>query len=341
MRLKRFSIISLLLILAIGAYIYSFEDGQYAFVHLNKFYSAIPAVELPIALWIVLPGLLVFLYALIHFGVLNISGYFREKTFQKDYKNLIEQIRITILGEHKEFLFKTKRYQELSAILKQFEFKAKDITEETEVERIDCVLKAISELQKGNTIDLKLFAVSGDNALVEHNELNRLEQNEKFALEIFKKPASYTTKIKEKAFDKLLDFAEEKEIKRCLGLITLNKPLSEKLFEKFVQNTISLSSEEIRNIAKDAGYMKNDYIALAKKLKERFPPDSWIGLFEYLADHDENAEESIIYVLLELEMVDRAKERINNAPDENMQKFEAYLALKECDRHFPIDIFVS
>lgn len=341
MRLKRFSIISLLLIIAIGAYIYSFEEGQYTFNQLNKFYSAIPAVELPIALWVVLPGLLVFLYALVHFGIFNISGYFREKTLQKDYKNLIEQIRVTLLGEHKEFLFKTKRYQELSSILKQFDLKAKEITEETEVERIDTALKAINGLKKGDVIDLKPYALSSDNAIVEQNELNRLAQNEKFALDIFKKPASYTIKIKEKAFDKLLDYAEEKEIKRCLGLIKLNKPLSEKLFEKFVQNTISLDSEEIRNIAKDAEYTKKDYIALARKLKECFPPDGWIGLFEYLADHDEHAEDSIIYVLLELEMVDRAKERINNAPDESMQKFEAYLALKECDRHYPIDLFVS
>lgn len=340
MKLKRFSIVSILLLLAIGAYVYSFEEGQYAFVHLNKLYSALPAVELPLALWVVLPGFLIFLYALLHFGFFNISGFFREKTLQKDYKNLIEQIRTTLLGEHKEFLFKTERYQELSTILKQFNIKAKESTEETGCERIDTALQPLQELQKGDVIDLKPYSLSHDNALVEQNELNRLEENEKSALDIFKKPASYTTPIKEKAFEKILDFAEEKEIKRCMGLIRLNKPLSDKLFDKFAQGSLNLDSEEIRNIAKDADYAKKDYIALAKKLKECFPPDGWIGLFEYLADHDEDAEESIIYVLLELEMVDRAKERINNAPDKNMQKFEAYLALKECDRHFPIDLFI-
>ena len=103
---------------------------------------------------------------------------------------------------------------------------------------------------------------------------------------------------------------------------------------------MDFSDEEVAKLCAEVGYNKEDYLALAQKTKECYEPSSWVRLFEFLANKDENAELAYFYVLLELEMIDEAKERLNSHPQNELLKIRAYLDLKNLGKNYPLELFL-
>ena len=104
---------------------------------------------------------------------------------------------------------------------------------------------------------------------------------------------------------------------------------------------VTQSDEEVAKLCAEVGYNKEDYLALAQKTKECYEPSSWVRLFEFLANKDENAELAYFYVLLELEMIDEAKERLNSHPQNELLKIRAYLDLKNLGKNYPLELFLQ
>ncbi|MDE5603063.1 MAG: hypothetical protein K2I71_03980, partial [Helicobacter sp.] len=103
---------------------------------------------------------------------------------------------------------------------------------------------------------------------------------------------------------------------------------------------IQLSNEEIIKLCKEVKYNKEDYLHLAQKIKKCYEPDLWVSLFEALANEDEKAEMAYFYVLLDLEMLDEAKDRLNTYPKNEFLKIRAYLDLKSLGKKYPLELFL-
>jgi hypothetical protein len=75
-------------------------------------------------------------------------------------------------------------------------------------------------------------------------------------------------------------------------------------------------------------------------LKGDFEPENLIATFEALSNRFEKAEEAYIYVLLDLELIDRAKDILELSNENEFLKLKAYITLKESGEHYNVDLFI-
>ena len=85
-----------------------------------------------------------------------------------------------------------------------------------------------------------------------------------------------------------------------------------------------------------------DYMDLAKMLKQKLAPDVLIALFEKLYNSKGSvAADAYLYVLYDLQMIDRIREILLNSEPEDFVKFKTLLFLRDNGKSIDIDKFLS
>ena len=69
-------------------------------------------------------------------------------------------------------------------------------------------------------------------------------------------------------------------------------------------------------------------------------PDELLKLFELLYENIDESENGYIYILLELEMIDKVKEILSSTEPNELLNFKAYLELKNLNKHYNIELFL-
>lgn len=336
LRMKRYLVLSLLFCLAVGGFTYSLTDGVYT---LSFPYSEL-TYELPIALWVALPALALVLLSWFHLLALSCGFYFEEKRQRKDIKAILQQIRAKLLGEKIEIDVKTESLKSIASALERSGCTPMLNSDASGVSEIDSAISALKKLDGGEVIEIKPLGVKEDNPIQEINQRNRLEQDEKFAYEVLKKKEHYAPALQREAFRKIVAQGDVKEIKKHLEDVPTDETSVSKVIELYIKRQLDLTNEELKSLLRRSEYHGKKYLDFARRIKAERMPDEWIALFEYLAEENEKVEEALIYVLLDLEMIDRARERLHNLPESEMIPLRAYLELKECGKHYPIEAFL-
>lgn len=334
--MKRYLVLSLLFCLAVGGFAYSLTDGVYT---LSVPYSEF-TYELPIALWVTLPALVLVLLSWLHLLALSCGFYFEDKRQKKDIKAILQQIRARLLGEKVDLDIKTESFKGIASALERSGCTPILNSDSSGVNEVDSVISALKKLDDGEVIELKPLGIQEDNPIYEINQRNRLKQDEKFAYEVLKKKEHYTPSLQREAFLKIIAQEDIKEIKKHLEDLPTDEKSVSKVVELYIARKLDLTREELKSLLQHSGYHAKKYVEFARGIKAERTPDEWIALFEYLAEENEKAEEALIYVLLDLEMIDRARERLANLPESDMISLRAYLEIKECGKHYPIEAFL-
>ncbi len=337
MQFKRFMIYSAVLIAIVGVYTYVNIGGEFSltipFLDMN--------VSQTVALWVVFPLIVMFLLTSIHLMFAKVKDYFHKRRYQKDHKNLVEFIKRRVVDDEIDTDIKTKEYQELYFILRRAKMYPDVSSQRSGNEEMDELFEDISKVYSGEYIDLKKYHLPKKSDILKKNRLNRLKSDTKYAFEILKNQEE-DEDLKLIAFENIIDNNHSKEIKKYIDIISKDKKrifdILKLMFEKKLD--VSFSNEELLGLIKNAKFQKDDLIELAKISKMYYLPDDWVKLFEYFSDNYEHAEDAYIYVLFDLEMIDRANERLINTSNDEMQKFKAYLSLKESGKHYPVELFV-
>jgi hypothetical protein len=69
-------------------------------------------------------------------------------------------------------------------------------------------------------------------------------------------------------------------------------------------------------------------------------PEQRMKLFETLSNENELTMEAYLFTLFDLEMLTPAKEILDASQNSDYAQFKAYSSLKECGKHFNINIFI-
>lgn len=325
-------------IVLLGLYVYSLSGFSYTY-HIP---FTLQTITLPIAIWFIIPVIMFFVIVIF----LEVGGayrmWYKRTKYKNDYKLLLTQIENQLLC--KEVPYKEpsmNRYKKLSILLSNLTF---DIKEGTPIKsgevRLDEIIETLGNLKRGEYVNLKKFNPGEKCPFLKLNILNEIHNDKKFAAEVLKKQ-NYDEEYKQEAFKKLLEAGDLKDIKRFVGEIKFNKDLANKVLGMCYAQKMDFSDEEVAKLCAEVSYNKEDYLALAQKTKECYEPSSWVRLFESLANKDENAELAYFYVLLELEMIDEAKERLNSHPQNELLKIRAYLDLKNLGKNYPLELFLQ
>ncbi len=332
MGLKKYIGFSLLLIIAVGLYVFSIENGDYRLTFLDF------SLLLPTVIWILVPLVILFIFSVLHLLFYGSINYCKNRSYIKDEEAIIDVLKSMLLQKNDKKRLKTPGFKNLSSILKQFKLEVGDSTFTSTNEGLNLVVSQIKDIKAGKYVNEKTLKLDPNSELAKQNLINKMNEQPDFSLDILKKSTNYSTDIVNKAFDNVVETKTMTTIKKVYNNIKLDREKAYKLFLKDIENIeFGLTKEEILKITKSLNYTQEEYVNLARLYKEVLSPDKLLELFETLSNENDEATTAYFYVLCELEMIEKLRDLLSGYNDDEMVPFRAILDLKEAGKHYSLD----
>ncbi len=333
MGLKKYILFSTIFIVAVGAYIYSFNGDTYT---LTLF--GIP-ITLKNALWIVLPTIILAIASALHMMFYSFKNYLTQRNLQKDYKTYLQYAKHLLLSDEKDMNFATKWFKLPAKILSHFKFDATKDISDIDDEELKEVMDIVKKIDSGEYVSLKKYKLQEDNELEKRNILNKLLKDKKESENILKSCEDKDSDICKKAFEIYCTYASFSDIKAQGFKIT--RELFDKLIKRFAnkEDEFELSVDELKEMFDEYDFSKGEYIKYAKELKTLLNPEAVLSIFDGISNEKEEALQAYLYLLFEFQMIDKARELLQSVNSVECEKFKYILELKDCGKNFDIDIF--
>ncbi len=333
MGIKRYILLSTVFILIVGLYVYSFNGESYHLEPLGMYFT------LPVAVWVVLPLIILAIASVVHMQFYSFKHYWHERGFKKDFENLKEVAKQALLGEKIDHIhFKTREFKssgEMFYLLTVDPSKEISLTDAELSSRYD-IAKSI--LQGNYEENLKKYKLSKDNPIVIQNSINRLKIEPKYAYEVLKNCDDKNSELCSKAYDALLDIASFSEIKRYH--FTPDKRTFRRMMERYLEpsDSFEMDLKSIEEMLEQFNADKADYLELAHEIKVKLSPDALIALFEKLYNtKGAVAADAYLYVLYDLQMIDKIREILDHADKDEFVKFRTIIFLRDHGKN--IDVY--
>lgn len=339
MYIKRYTIAAFVWIALVGWYVYAYVTQ----VSTSIDFFGIPMPSLSVALWVILPIIILYIASVFHMTFYSIIGNFKLRKYEKDFEKIINEISDKYLGKTEtNYSYKTERYQLLGALLeKSIIYPVGDIGANVKNEKINSVLTAIESVKNGEVTDLKQFSLPIDNELVLQNTRNRYKKGELKADEILSNEKKYSESLRKEVYIDYVKTASLANIKKYMQY--LNKDALDSILERINadEHTLEISNEDLISLCAKVTLSKDDFIKLSITLsKGDMIPEQRMKLFEILSEKYEDAIDAYLFTLYDLEMLAPANAILDNSQEHEYENFKAYRALKECGENFSIYIFV-
>lgn len=338
MHIKRYTVAALLLIAFIGLYIYTNITSE----SISIDFFGIPLPSLLIALWVVIPAIILYLASVIHFSFYALIGSFTLRKYEKDYETMMEALADAYIGlENRHHSFKTQRYKLLGELIDNTHLSIKStfnvVTQNTKLDEVVSVIKSI---ENGEVVELKKYSLLPTNKLAIKNNHNRFTQGILSVQEILSNPARYDKTLLESAYNTLISTASLKEIEEYKSAINKESLLIILSRVNADKNILDISNEKLISLIQLIELDEKDYIEISAILSSTMVPEQRIKLFELLSEKDEDAMGGYLYTLFDLEMLAPVDEILENSQPNEFLKFKAYRSLKECNKNYNINLFV-
>jgi hypothetical protein len=319
---------------AIGLYVYSFNGESYALSLFGMSFN------LPVALWIVLPVLVFCIASIAHLIFYNFKDFLYKRALKKDFELFQETAKSRILGEEVNANYKTDGFKFAGKVLQSMRFDASIPVSFIEEEIAKAVALAVS-INNGNYEDLKKYRLSKENPLVVKNTMNRLNVEPKYATEVLKNCKTLESELCLKAYDALLNFASFNEIKRYD--FPADKRTFRRMMERYLDadDSFDMDLKSIEDMLDQFNADRADYLELAREIKIKLSPDALIALFEKLYNSKGGvAADAYLYVLYDLQMIDKIRDILENSDRDEFVKFKTLLFLRDNGKSIDIDKFL-
>ncbi|SFV59281.1 Probable membrane protein Cj0124c [hydrothermal vent metagenome] len=339
MYIKRYTIAALILMASLGAFVYTYVTQETTSIDL----FGIPLPALSIAIWIVVPVFVLYVASVLHMSFYSLLGSMSLRKYEKDYDKIIDAIVEAYLGKKsRSHTFKTDRYVLLGKLLENTTmFPVGNVVGLTSNEKVDGVLKIIGDIKNGDVVDLKPYNLLKDNELVVQNKRNQYKKGILTAESILSNSSKYADVLREEAY---VDYVKTASISNLLKYkALLSKESLYIILARVNANefALELKNEELLSLINSLDLSVADYIKLSAVIASGgMIPEQRIKLFEMLSDEKEDAIDSYLYTLFDLEMLAPVDSILDNSSDKEYQNFKAYRALKSCNKNFSIEIFV-
>ncbi len=338
MHLKKYTVAAFILIVVVGWYVYAFITQDSASIEL--FGLALP--PLSIAILVVLPMVILYIASLLHMLFYSLMGILKLRKYEKDHEKMVESIVDAYLGkENRSHSFKTQKYKLLGSLVDNATiFPTAELNSEVENKKINDVLALINSIKNGEVVDLRKHSLSSSNALVIQNDRNRYKKGVLSADDILSSQNRYDISLQKEVYTDFVKKAPLNMIEKYKKAIT-----KESLFEILSRvnadvNTLVISNDSLIALFKDLKLSSKEYIEASKKLSKSMLPEQRMKLFETLSNENELTMEAYLFTLFDLEMLTPAKEILDASQNGDYAQFKAYSSLKECGKHFNINIFI-
>ncbi len=336
MYIKRYTIAVALFAMLLGWYVYFITQQSF---ELSLFGMALP--PLPIAFLVLIPVVLLYIATVFHMAFYSLLGNFKVRKYEKDLEKIMISVGDALLcKEERHFEFKTPKYKQLGKLLDHVSIVADLQMPFIEDEKLAAVLKLVNRVRSGEVADLRKFSLPSDNQLIIQNDKNRYDAHELSAEDVLSKSGRYSKELCVRAY---MDAAKRSSLtileknKEFMSIEALHTLLSRINAD---QNPLVLSNEILLELIAVLNLNEKEYITISQVLAKSMIPEQRIKLFELLSEKDDEATAAYIYTLYDLEMQYQANEILSNTQAQEYLNFKAYRALKECNKHYDISLFV-
>ncbi|MBW6488944.1 hypothetical protein [Sulfurimonas sp.] len=338
MQIKKYTIAAFILIVLVGWYVYSFITQES--VSISFFGQTLPSM--PIAVLVIIPLIIFYIASVIHMLFYSLVGALRLHKHEKDHDKIVDSIVDAYLGkENRSSSFKTDRYKLFGYLIDNATiFPTEDFDFEVDNKKINDVLSAIKSIKKGEVVDLRRYSLPPSNAYVIQNERNRYKKAAISAEDILSGVNKFDISLRKEVYIDFVKTAPLSGIEKYKNALT-----KESLFEILSRvnadtKTLVVSNDSLLSLFKDLKLTSRDYIEASKKLSRAMLPEQRIKLFETLSNENDAATDSYLFTLFDLEMLTPAKEILDISQPNEYAHFKAYSSLRECGKHFDINLFV-
>ncbi len=336
MHLRRYTLAAILLIAAVGTYVYqAVTKAEYSLdilgIHIN----------LPIAVWIVIPMFLLYVASFFHMLYYGFRAHMRRKRVTKDIEKLADAIFWDILKSPKKHNYMDKRIRPVGAALDAGCDDVSKMDKKAVHELIRDAIDVVTAIKHGEVLDLSKYKLDKSNEYAVLNGLNMLKAEPERAEEVLRRTPYYDRRVIHEAVRIFVEKASENQIERYVEFIDMEvlMHLVETMDQRNDQNGISLSL--IGKILTRLEPTACDYLLLSKKLVKHYTPHELLAFFERLVSHDEKAFRAYLFTLMEFEMLDKASELLQDTQRGEYLDFKAYLDLRRSGKHYPIDLLLK
>lgn len=337
MQLKRYTIGSLILMLLVGAAVYTIESGSVSFDLLGMHFP-----NLPIAFWVVVPLIVMYFASLLHMGVYALVGNYKLRRLGKDHEKMVDALRDALLGVNdRNYVYKTEPYKLLGKVIDNALIFPYETLRSVGNEKIDEALELMRDVKEKKKVDIKKFHLANTTSIAIQNNLNRFERGEIDADAVLSRPESYGDVVCAKAFESYVKTASSGSIMKFKRFFTKVSLLDFVRRINAGENGIQISNEELVTLFEGLKLDRNDWIDLSAAMSKNMLPEQRIRLFEMISEKCDDAMEGYLFTLYDLQMIDTANEILNNTAHDEYQIFKAYRDLKRANKHYDIAIFLQ
>ncbi len=337
MGIKRYIIATLILVVVIAGYVFSIESGDYKVVLLDNVFI------FPIAVWTILPAIVLFIASLVHMSYYGLKSYLANRVIKKDSENLLLLLQDRLAGEKSSKIFTSADAKEIANVLSQIDVTLNDSNFSSSNERISKMAEHILNINAGKYVSSKEFKFSNENKLMAQNIKNRIDLDSNFSLEVVKQPSLYPADVVSYAFIKMVEEKSMTIIKKTIEDLTLDIDMLKAVVKKdsLEENELSLDNTILINLINKIDITNSDLIFIAKQYKKTMSPEQLIKLFEDIITKNEALTESYLYVLSEYEMLDNIREILVNSQKDEFIIYKAFLDLRDAGKHYSLDSFLK
>ncbi len=338
MYIKRYTIASLVLMALVGWYIYAYVTQES--ISIELFGVVLPSLS--IAIWVLLPLAVLYIASVFHMSFYSMLGSFKLRRYEKDYDKIIDAIIDAYLNKaERNHTFKTPRYQLLGGLLDNTTLFLKgEVSPTTDNDKINDVIKAVESIKSGEVVDLKSYNLKTTNPLVVQNERNRYKKDDASSEDILSHSSKYAKELCEEVYADFVKTKSISSIEKYKEFLTKESLLVILSRINADENNIEISNEILISLFNDLDLVMRDYIDISVAVSHGMIPEQRMKLFEMLSSEKEEATDAYLYTLYDLEMLSPANDILDISQVDEYQNFKAYRALKECNKHFSIELFI-
>lgn len=339
MYIKRYTMAALLLIVAVGGFVYAYITQDTIAIE----FFGIPLPAISIAVLVIVPTLFLYFASVAHMFFYSFIGALNLRKYEKDYEKTIDAIADTYLGKKdRKYSFKTDRYKLLGVLLENtMIFPSSNLVGTTNNAKIDSVLASIEDIKQGKPVDLKNYNLLPSNALVIQNDRNKYKNGELTAEVLLSNASKYDELLRKEIY---VDYVKETTLSSILKYeVLLTKESLYAILARVNadEHILDISNSELVSLITSVDLSSDDYIELSSVISSSgMIPEKRIKLFEMLSEKNEDAISAYLFTLFDLEMLLPANEILDISQADEYQNFKAYRALKECGKNFNIKLFV-
>ncbi|OHD77353.1 MAG: hypothetical protein A2023_04635, partial [Sulfuricurvum sp. GWF2_44_89] len=244
MQLKRYTIASLILILLVASAVYSIDNGSISFDLLGMHFP-----NLPVAFWVVVPLVIMYLASLMHMGIYALVGNFKLRRLNKDHEKMVDALRDSLLGvRERNYVYKSDAYKLMGKLIDNALVLPYETLRSVGNEKIDEALQLMRDVKEKKKVEIKKFHLSNTTSIAIENNLNRFERGEIDADTILARPESYGEIVCAKAYESYVKTASVGSVMKFKHFFTKGSLADFVQRVNAAENGIQISNEELATI---------------------------------------------------------------------------------------------